>query len=262
MVQFGDIEPFLAENTDMGPSSRPRLLAILTSPEKLIHVKLELASVVDWGEVFVKATYNLEGDGPLAFTCYEEVQKVVAAVRVGHTPNTEAVIRAISTHTSTQQRLRAYAKSCVQGALQYFKNQLESSLEVPLLAFKAVQIFNPHKLATLKPDVSHVNSLRVIPAFEDSELERLKAKLPTYIAKADGISSDLSALEWWKLNSMDLPSWSIGLKKVLAMQPSLAAAERVFSLLSRGFGDLQENSLTDYIEASIMLRFNHQQQDL
>ena len=92
MVQFGDIEPFLAENTDMGPSSRPRLLAILTSPEKLIHVKLELASVVDWGEVFIKATYNLEGDGPLAFTCYEEVQKVVAAVRVGHTPNTEAVI--------------------------------------------------------------------------------------------------------------------------------------------------------------------------
>ena len=92
MVQFGDIEPFLAENTDMGPSSRPRLLAILTSPEKLIHVKLELASVVDWGEVFLKATYNLEGDGPLAFTCYEEVQKVVAAVRVGHTPNTEAVI--------------------------------------------------------------------------------------------------------------------------------------------------------------------------
>ena len=66
-------------------------------------------------------------------------------------------------------------------------------------AFKAVQVFNPHKLATLKPDVSHVNSLRVIPAFGDSELERLKAELPTYIAKADGISSDLSALEWWKL---------------------------------------------------------------
>jgi len=82
-----------------------------------------------------------------------------------------------------------------------------------MFAFKAVQIFNPHKLAALKPDVSHVNSLRIIPAFEDTELERLKAELPTYIAKADGISSDLSALEWWKLNSTDLPFWSTGVKK-------------------------------------------------
>ena len=176
MVQFGEIEPFLNHNTDLGPSSRPRLLAILTNPEKLKHLKLELASVIDWGEVFVKATYNLEGDGPLALTCYEEVQRVVAAIRVAHTPNTEAIIQTISTQTSVQQRLRIYAKNCVQKALKYFQHQLESSLQVPMSAFKAVQIFNPHKLATLKPDVSHVNSLRVIPAFEDSELERLIAE--------------------------------------------------------------------------------------
>ena len=89
MIQFGEIEPFLNQNTDLGPSSRPRLLAILTNPEKLKHLKLELASVIDLGEFFVKATYNLEGDGPLAFTCYEEVQKVVAAIRVAYTPNTK-----------------------------------------------------------------------------------------------------------------------------------------------------------------------------
>ena len=76
-------------------------------------MKLELASVIDLGEFFVKATYSLEGDGPLAFTYYEEVQKVVAAIRVAYTPNTEAVIRAISTQTSVQQRLHIYAKSCV-----------------------------------------------------------------------------------------------------------------------------------------------------
>ena len=69
MVQFGDSEPFLTENIDLGPSSSPRLLSILINPEKLKNVKLKLASVVDWGEVVVKATYNLEGDGTLAFTC-------------------------------------------------------------------------------------------------------------------------------------------------------------------------------------------------
>ena len=150
----------------------------------------------------------------------------------------------------------------MQEAYEYFQHQLESSLKVPLSAFKAVQIFNPHKLDTLKPDVSHVNSLRIIPAFEDSELERLKAELPTYMAKANGISSEVNALEWWKLNSLDLPSWSNGLKKILVIQPSSAAPERVFSLLSSRFGDQQESSLSDYIEASTMLRFNHKHQDL
>ena len=122
--------------------------------------------MIDWGEGFVKATYNLKGHGPLALTCYKEVQKVVAAIRVANMPNTEAVIQAISAQTSVQQRLHIYAKSCVQKVLDYFQHQIESSLQVPMSAFKVFQIFNPHKLATLKPDVSHVNSLRVIPDLE------------------------------------------------------------------------------------------------
>ena len=73
MLQFGDIEPFLSKNTDLGPSSHPKLLAILTDHEKLKHLKFELAAIIDWGGVFFKATYNLEGDGPLSFTAYEVV---------------------------------------------------------------------------------------------------------------------------------------------------------------------------------------------
>ena len=49
IVQFDEIEPFQTNNADLGPSSRPRLLAILTNPEKLKNVKLELVSVIDWG---------------------------------------------------------------------------------------------------------------------------------------------------------------------------------------------------------------------
>ena len=145
--------------------------------------------MIDWGEVFVKATYNLERDGPLAFTCYEEVQKVIAAVRVAYTPNTEAIIRAVSAQPSTQLRLRVYAKGCVQKALEYFHHQLESSHCLHLKQFK-------YSIHTSLPDFSHINLLRVIPAFEGSELERLKAELLTYVAKADGISPDLNVLEW------------------------------------------------------------------
>ena len=46
---------------------------------------------------------------------------------------------------------------------------------------------------------------------------------------------------------MALPFSSNAVKKVLTIQPSSAAAERVFSLLNSGLGDigLQENLLKD-----------------
>ena len=59
MLQFGDIEPFLNRNADFGPLSCPRLLAILSDQEKLKHLKLKHAAVINWGEVFVKFTSNL-----------------------------------------------------------------------------------------------------------------------------------------------------------------------------------------------------------
>lgn len=37
---------------------------------------MELATVVDVGEHFVKATYKLESDGPLVLRCYEEILKI------------------------------------------------------------------------------------------------------------------------------------------------------------------------------------------
>ena len=55
---------------------------------------------------------------------------------------------------------------------------------------------------------------------------------------------------------MALPFCSNAVKKFLAVQPSSAAAERVFSFLNNGFGDSQGNLLNHYIEASVMLRYN------
>ena len=83
----------------------------------------------------------------------------------------------------------------------------------------------------LKPDISHVNSLQIIPFFKDDELEKLKAEFLSYLAKVDGISDELDPLEWWKLNSTGLPDWSNAVKKVLTIQPSSAAAERVFFII-------------------------------
>ena len=63
MLQFGDIEPFLNRNADLGASSRPRLLAILSDQEKLKHLKLELAAVIDWGKYLLKLHITLKEMG-------------------------------------------------------------------------------------------------------------------------------------------------------------------------------------------------------
>lgn len=51
---------------------------------------MELAVVIDAGEFFVKATYNLEGDGPLALTTYDELHKIYNFLSVPHYPNVMA----------------------------------------------------------------------------------------------------------------------------------------------------------------------------
>ena len=65
MLLFGDVELFPQRNDDVGAASRQKLVATFQDPQK---VKIELASIIDWGEEFVKATHNLEGNRPLAFT--------------------------------------------------------------------------------------------------------------------------------------------------------------------------------------------------
>ena len=45
-------------------------------------------------------------------------------------------------------------------------------------------------------------------------------------------------------------NWAIAASKVLLVQPSSAASERVFSLLKASFGEQQDSALQDYIEAS------------
>ena len=46
------------------------------------------------------------------------------------------------------------------------------------------------------------------------------------------------------------------MRKIGALTPNSAAAERVFSLLKLMFGETQMLSLADMIQAALMLRYN------
>ena len=78
----------------------------------------------------MSATYYLEGDGPLALTCNEMIEKKVSATsHSAHTPNVHAIVRQLTgaaqpdIHIRDQghQQLLLYTKNCVQPGLEHFK---------------------------------------------------------------------------------------------------------------------------------------------
>ena len=76
MEQFGDLQEFVANagRDNVAPQISRQLVDFLSDPDKVLSLKLELAAIVGVGEPLVKATYVLEGDGSLVFSCFERLQ--------------------------------------------------------------------------------------------------------------------------------------------------------------------------------------------
>ena len=258
MKYFGDIAPFLEDNPELSPVTRGKLLELLQNATVKAHLQIEIAAIVDAGEAFVKATYNLEGDGPLAFRCYEILSTLTASIQVAHYPNVQAIAQTLScgSHVVLQQWIN-YGKACVMPGLQYFLDKFTHELSGSVGAFKAAQLCFPQKVVELRPTAATVDSLQAFPFVKVSVLASLKAELPTYLAKAAGIDPDIDPLTWWRTHSSELPHWSAVAADILLVQPSSAAAERVFSLLKSSFGPQQDSSLNDYIETALMLQYNN-----
>ncbi len=128
-------------------------------------------------------------------------------------------------------------------------------MKEPLTAFKGARLFCPSKVHEMQPDSAAVDSLLAFP-FLSNSIAALKGELPQYVAAAEDVNPTHDPLEFWKRHEDTLPTWAAAARKVVLVQPSSAASERVFSLLNNSFGDRQQSSLQDYIEASLMLQYN------
>ena len=254
---FGDIPSFV-EDEDL-PPSRLKLQEILDDPPSNRMLQVELAITVDAGEPFVKATYRLEGDGPLVLSAYEEIAALRVAISNQYYPNTNAVATKLSSNRPTlKQQLLDYGKVCVKAAYEYFHQKFDINLKEAVSIFKQARFFDPAKIGELKPSCSDIDDLKAILGLRSgSLLEGLKAELPTYMATADGVSTLVDKQQCWKNHESELPNWSTACKAALLIQPSSAAAERVFSLLSNSFTERQARSMEDYIETSVMVQYNN-----
>ena len=258
---FADIEQFLHICPhDLAPATVAKLKEVLNDQTKSALLKLELAITIDAGEQFVKSTYALEGDGPLVFCTYEEINKVSVAMTTAYYPNTRSVARQLSRgNATTEQQLMDYAVACVQPGYAYFRSKFEGTGELnPLVQFfKAARVFSPINMCDMQPSTAMVDSLAAFPIFSDSTLQcNLKAELPAYVAAVEDVSPEVDNLGWWKRHESQLPHLASACRTALLVQPSSAAVERVFSLLTNSFNCRQRHCLEDCIEASVMLQYN------
>ena len=215
--------------------------------------------VVDAGMPFVTSTYKLEGDGSLALQCYEVISSLTAAVNMPQPcyRNLQAVICRLSGgNTQVEQQLGDYALSCVQPGLDYYRECLAGCMKVPLAAFKAARLFCPFKINEMQPDFADVDNLSVLPFLDSTAIANLKLELPQYIAASEDTNPTYSPLEFWRNHEISLPTWASAAKKMVLVQPSSAACERVFSLMNNTFNHQQDCSLQDYIETSLMMQYN------
>ena len=109
----------------------------------------------------------------------------------------------------------------------------------------------------MKPSASDLDSLSKFPFLSMSTIDGLMSELPKYLAASEDVSSQTDIVEWWKLHEAQLPNWAKACQMVLLVQPSSAAAERVFSILTNSFSAQQYSSLEDYIQLSVMLQYNY-----
>jgi len=141
-------------------STRAKLAEYFAENQKLNTLKVELAAIVDAGKPFVQATYKLEGDGILAFQCYEIISALNTSVVMENYPNVQAVVKSIAKgKTDVQLKWMKHA-DCIQPVMDYYREHLQASImSVPLKALKAARLFDPHFLSKTKPECIALTSL-------------------------------------------------------------------------------------------------------
>ena len=248
-----------------------KLLTVINNPADYVLLQVELAASVDGGDPFVRFTYNNEGDGPMVLFVHERLLALDAHVAAPHVPNLTAVCRALAVDNPANERaLQQHGLSCILPGFQYWVAK-KAELADQLVAYKAAAVFLPTKAkdSTAQQLQNLVRGLANFPFLKGEDVDGLLRQLPAYIAavahlpdqqsrEAESISAK-DPLEFWREHkgNADLTVWVEVLRRVLLVQPSSAAAERVFSLLANTFGPQQTSALSDYIEASLMRQYNH-----
>ena len=110
LTVFGDVEMFL--KNDLPHTTSTKLLQVLDNPVKTRKLRIEIVTTVDAMEPFVKATYELEGDGALSLVASQQHSMLKDSAFTQHYPNVVAVAKAEAKgNVKHEQQLITYSKA-------------------------------------------------------------------------------------------------------------------------------------------------------
>ena len=158
LEHFGDVEPFLRENENdhLAPATTGQLLDIFNDASDAKELELELAALIDGGSHSVTATYYLEGDGPLIFSCYERLASVSHSVVVDAYPNLEGVAsRQADGNLALCNQLVTRTKQCISTGLRFFQRKFSQEFHDLVPALK-VQGYAAHSKSKTSTQIPHL----------------------------------------------------------------------------------------------------------
>jgi len=197
---------------------------------------VQLAAWMDFGEKFATVTRELQGEGvEVIMGTYEKMEALRRYCLSPTFPSAQAIL-------NTAGMAYDY-RFHYQKAVFYFQQ------EIPDLGFyRAARLLDPRSACLL--EVLDVD-LAIL-----GNVEELREELPQYLAAAQGANEGVM-LQWWRINGEKIPKWKAAARRVFAVSPTSAAAERVFSHLNSYVGDRQGHLLDDKIELMLMLQCRH-----
>ena len=243
------------------PSNMPNLAAVLRS-----EVNIVVGTKV---HEYFGAPYNAWFDGKVT-----KIGGTPTVYTVKYSDGAEMgseeheVRRSLAIHKSPDWLLYCdYA----MGAFDYLENRVTDNCPAAFHykdnyeMWALARFFNP-SFAAQQLTAGGVDSLtNITPLRHHDLIDGMKTEVHAYLAACAGVVVDTSTMHnftesvliFWRRNWRKFPTWGKAASIVFSMTPNSAGAERVFSFLKLMFGDARTLVLADFIEGSLMLKYNN-----
>jgi len=201
MLQFAEIHAFLQARLQEAAKKATlrQLHEMLANAQTKFLLQNELAAIVDEGKPMVESTYILEGDGTLAWQCYEQLLIIQNSIHSANLPTLMALSREVSGgNVALAQQYHQYGIAAIRPGWEYFTNTVMGVMGPQVEMFKAARLFSPRHLTQLRP----VDVLKSIAFLNGAAMiVNMKNELPRYLARANGIADGVDPIRWWKEKS-------------------------------------------------------------
>jgi hypothetical protein len=234
--------------------TRMKLWAILGVAVQNETIQLELVLVHDAGEALVLLCYLDEGDSFLSPRVFMRITVAEAKVRTMldadgiagfHAPT----LVAIATRLYHSRGPRAVAEAILR-TIKKAKKVLAKLVTLKttvwakqMKVWQFCRLFDPAYVAVTSTATLHEDIMchTAIPSLGNCA-DGLKSELSAYVAAAAGVPAGSDLCLFWRVHGGSIPLFDVAARVAAILQPSSAAAERVFALLNWMFTKQQSRS--------------------